>query len=308
MSIWEEVVCSLNFLSAVVVGRVTGILDSALNSLLATKVFVQIDILDGLDWEVHSRLLVHLLHLLIIHILLLLLRLLHVVALILIIHLVCLVLLLINWLHHTWWREVAKQLGLGLLVLELEDHLICLLLQVILVVHVGLHHVVLLHLLSRCHAWVLEDTILHLLLRVIVSIHKDTAFIRRLAHLHGILGIHVHVLLDRVAAILVLALSLHALVVGREDLNFAILGQKFHVWWTVQEHLSWDGWKWISEGPELVGSMGKTTIFCKFADTSLLKIATHLRLVVAVDGTDIVFAWEVFRHGLHKETHISWSG
>ena len=67
---------------------------------------------------------------------------------------------------------------------------------------------------------------------------------------------------------------------GRNDLNIAMAGQKFHVRWAIQENLSWDRRERISKIAQLVTSMSEAAVFSKLTHSCLLEIATDLGLVI----------------------------
>ena len=92
--------------------------------------------------------------------------------------------------------------------------------------------------------------------------------------------------------------SLLRLVFGRNDLNVTMAGQKLHIWWTVQQHFSWNWWQGISQRSELVITVSKAAVVLELADTGLLVISAHLSLVVGVNCTDVVTSWVLLRHGL----------
>ena len=88
---------------------------------------------------------------------------------------------------------------------------------------------------------------------------------------------------------------------GRDNLDFAVLGEKFHFWWAVKKDFTRDWRHWISKCSQLIIPVSKTTVISKFTDTSLLEITADLSFVVTVDSSDVMSAWEVLRHGLNKK-------
>ena len=89
---------------------------------------------------------------------------------------------------------------------------------------------------------------------------------------------------------------------GLDDLDLAIVWKQLHVGWTVKQHFTWDGWHRVGQRPQLIATMGKAAVLSKLADPSLLEVPTYLSLVIAMDSSDVVLAWEVLWHRLNKLT------
>ena len=128
--------------------------------------------------------------------------------------------------------------------------------------------------------------------------------------LHGVVDILL-LLSHLVAGILLLAhvedAHLIALVVdcrtvltsfGRDDLNIAMAGQKFHVRRAVEENFSRDWRKRVGKIAQLVSSVGEAAVFSKLTHACLLEVTADLGLVVRVNSADVVSAWVCLRHRL----------
>ena len=85
---------------------------------------------------------------------------------------------------------------------------------------------------------------------------------------------------------------------GRNDLNIAMAGQKFHVRRAVEENFSRDWRKRVGKIAQLVSSVGEAAVFSKLTHACLLEVAADLGLVVRVNSADVVSAWVCLRHRL----------
>jgi hypothetical protein len=135
---------------------------------------------------------------------------------------------------------------------------------------------------------------------LVIAIHEDAVI--RVAHRNGLLVSHIQALLHLVLGCIQL---LRILLVDWHHGNYldlAILGEEFHFGRAVEEHLTWNGWHWIGQVSQLIATMSETAILSKLTNTSLLKVAANLGLIVAVDGANVMLARKVLRHRLHKMT------
>lgn len=87
---------------------------------------------------------------------------------------------------------------------------------------------------------------------------------------------------------------------GWDDLNVAVTRQKLHVRWAVKQHLARDRRQRVGQVAQLVAPMGEAAVVLELAHACLLEIAAHLRLVVRVDGADVVATWVIVWHRLNK--------
>lgn len=70
----------------------------------------------------------------------------------------------------------------------------------------------------------------------------------------------------------------------------------FCVGWIEKHHACWHGGHWISQSSELSVSMCKTTVVRKLTKPSFLKVLANLCLVVAMQGANYIWTWEVIWH------------
>lgn len=121
---------------------------------------------------------------------------------------------------------------------------------------------------------------------------------------------HIVFLSCGVACILLLPVIEHSRVVevvdgvfsslGRDDLNVAVAWQKFHVWRAVKQNFARDRRQRVGQVTQLVMPMGEAAVILELAHACLLEIAAHLRLVVRVDGADVMPTWIIVGHRLNK--------
>ena len=92
------------------------------------------------------------------------------------------------------------------------------------------------------------------------------------------------------------------LITGRrDDLNVAVIRQKFHVRRAVKENFSWNRRQRVCQVSQLVISVSEAAIVLELADAGLLVVAAHLSLVIRVHSTDVVTAGIIDGHSLNKK-------